>query len=222
MKNIIEVNEVSISFKGVPILTDINLSIKKGSMIGIIGSNGVGKSVLFKIICGFLKADKGEIHIRGEKLGVNFDFPSDVGVIINKPGYIETFNGFKNLKFLADINKKIGDNKIKATLELVGLDPNNKTRVKHYSTGMKQKLGIAQAIMEDQDIFIFDEPFNGLDFKTANETRELLLELKEGGKTILLTSHTHSDIEKLCDEVYLLMNAKLHELTDEMKKEYFG
>lgn len=222
MNYVIEVKNVCKSFNGSCLLNEVNLNIKKGKIIGIIGANGSGKSVLFKLMCGFIRPDSGDIYIRGEKLGMNFDFPSDVGVLINSPGYIELYNGYKNLKFLAEINNKINDSQIKHAMHQVKLDPNNKTRVKHYSMGMKQKLGIAQAIMENQDIIILDEPFNALDFDVANDIRELLKKLQDEGKTIIITSHTHSDIEKLCDEVYIILNKKLYELTNELKSKYFN
>lgn len=222
MNEIIKINKVSKSFNGVNILNDVSLNIKKGSTIGIIGENGSGKSVIFKLICGFLKPDCGEIYIRGEKLGGKIDFPDNVGAMINKPGYIDMYTGFKNLKFLAGIKNKIDDAKIKSTMELVGLDANNKTKVKHYSLGMKQKLGIAQAIMEDQDLIILDEPFNALDFKTNKDIKKLIKLLQDKGNTILLTSHNHNDIEELCDEIYIILNGNIEKLTDNIKNMYFG
>lgn len=221
MNEIIKVNKVSKAFNGVNILDDISLNIKKGSTIGIIGENGSGKSVIFKLICGFIKPDCGEIYIRGEKLGDKFDFPDNVGAMINKPGYIDMYTGFKNLKFLAGIKNIIDDGKIKSTMELVGLDANNKTKVKNYSLGMKQKLGIAQAIMEDQDIIILDEPFSALDFKTNKDIKQLIKSLKIKENTILLTSHNHNDIEELCDEIYIILNGKIEKLTDNIKNMYF-
>lgn len=221
MDEIIKVTKVSKSFNGLKILDDISLNIKKGSTIGIIGENGSGKSVIFKLICGFLKPDCGEIYIRGEKLGKRFDFPDNVGAMINKPGYIDMYTGFNNLKFLAGIKNNIDDSKIKNTMKLVGLDPNNKTKVKHYSLGMKQKLGIAQAFMEDQDIIILDEPFNALDFKTNKDIKELIKTLQDKESTILLTSHNHNDIEELCDETYIILNSKIEKLTDDIRNEYF-
>lgn len=222
MDEIIKVNKVSKSFNGVNILDDISLNIKKGSTIGIIGENGSGKSVIFKLICGFIKPDCGEIYIRGEKIGKNFDFPDNVGAVINNPGYIDMYTGFDNLKFLAGIKNNINDNKIRSTLELVGLDPTNKTKVKNYSLGMKQKLGIAQAIMEDQDIIILDEPFNALDFKTNKDIKDLLKKLQDKENTMLLTSHNHNDIEELCDETYILLNRKIVKLTEDIKNKYFA
>ena len=221
MDEIIKINNVSKCFNGVSVLNNINLNIKKGKTIGFIGANGSGKSVIFKLICGLLQPDCGEIYIRGEQLGKKFDFPDNTGIVIKKPGYINVYTGFQNLKFLAGIKNKIDDNKIKSTMELVGLDINNKTKVKHYSLGMKQKLGIAQAIMEDQDIIILDEPFNALDFKTSNDIRKLIKSLKNKGNTILLTSHNNNDIEELCDEIYIIIDNEVKKLTDEIRSFYF-
>jgi ABC-2 type transport system ATP-binding protein len=219
---VIEAKNVCKSFDGAAVLTDVSLRIPKGKVVGIIGANGSGKSVLFKLLCGFLKPDSGDVFVRGERIGEKFDFPSDVGVLINEPGYIEVFSGFKNLRFLAQINSKIGDEDIKDAMRLVRLDPGSKKKTKDYSMGMKQKLGVAQAIMENQDIVILDEPFNGLDFETANDIRQTIIKLKGSGKTVVMTSHTHSDIETLCDEVYILIDHHLYTLSDELKAKYFS
>ncbi|MCM3732980.1 ABC transporter ATP-binding protein [Fictibacillus nanhaiensis] len=220
MEYIIEMRNVSKSFKGINLLQNIDLSIKKGQTIGIVGSNGSGKSVLFKLIAGFINADKGEIFVRGKKIGKDIDFPSNTGALINDPGYISIYSAFKNLQFLAKINNVIDDSKIRETLELVGLDPDNKTRVKHFSMGMKKKLGIAQAIMENQDIIILDEPFNALDIKSYREIKDIIMSLQQKGHTILLTSHNQADIEELCDETYIILDNKLEKLTENIKKEY--
>ncbi|MFJ7941967.1 ABC transporter ATP-binding protein [Peribacillus sp. NPDC096622] len=221
MTNVIEVSNVSKAFSGQTILKNIQLQIEKGKTVGIVGSNGSGKSVLFKTICGFIRPDDGMVKIRGEVLGARIDFPENVGVFINSPGYIEIYSGFKNLQYLAAINKKITDTQIKQTMNLVGLNSDNKTKVKDYSLGMKQKLGIAQAIMENQDILILDEPFNALDYKTYNDIKEIIRSLQDADRTILLTSHHFDDIEELCDEVYFIADGELNHLTEEVKSIYF-
>lgn len=160
------------------------------------------------------------MKIRQQVLGETLDFPENVGVLINEPGYIELFTGFKNLQFLAAINNKISTKEIKAAMELVGLNPSNKTKVKDYSLGMKQKLGIAQAIMEGQDILIFDEPFNALDYKTYHDIKDIIQQLKVQGKTILLTSHHFADIEELCDVIYVIEDGKILPLSHNQKKAY--
>jgi ABC-2 type transport system ATP-binding protein len=219
--NVIEVNNVSKTFSGQTILKRIQLNIKKGKTVGIVGGNGSGKSVLFKTICGFIRPDEGVVKIRGEMLGAGIDFPENVGIFINSPGYIEIYSGFKNLQLLAAINNKITDTQIKHTMNLVGLNPDNKTKVKDYSLGMKQKLGIAQAIMENQDILILDEPFNALDYKTYHDIKKIIRSLKATERTILLTSHHFEDIEELCDEVYIINEGELKHLTEELKSIYF-
>ena len=165
MSSYIEVKNVSKSFGGKAILQDVSLSIEQGTAVGLVGANGSGKSVLFKILCGFEKPDRGSVYVRGKQLGKNGrDFPESLGVFINSPGFIGIYSGFQNLKFLADIQGKIGEKEIRQAMSKVGLDPDNKTKVDNYSLGMKQKLGIAQAIMEGQDSLILDEPFNALDY----------------------------------------------------------
>ncbi len=216
----IKLENVSKSFRGNNILKDINLTIMAGRTVGIIGSNGCGKSVIFKLMCGLERADIGEVFVNGEKLGKEIDFPKEVGIFINSPGYVEIYSGYKNLEFLYGINKKIDKDKIRNTMELVGLDPDNKTKVKNYSLGMKQKLGIAQAIMENQSIIILDEPFNSLDKKTYEDTKRIINTLQKEGKTILLTSHNYEDIERLCNDIYILHDKRLHVLTEELKNEY--
>jgi len=218
----IQVKNVSKTYDSVPVLDDVSLVIEKGTTVGIVGGNGSGKSVLFKVICGFTAPDEGTVEIRDKRLGKDIDFPEDVGVFINSPGYIGIYNGLQNLKFLADINGKIGIDKIKATMKIVGLNPDNKAKVKDYSLGMKQKLGIAQAIMEDQDIIVLDEPFNALDYKTYNDIKGVIKHLKEQNHTMVLTSHNYQDIEELCDVVYLIDEGNLKLLTDELKEKYFS
>ncbi|MFD1929076.1 ABC transporter ATP-binding protein [Sporosarcina siberiensis] len=222
MENIIEVHNVSKDFAGQTVLQNINFQVGKGKTIGIVGNNGSGKSVLFKLICGFIKPTEGYVKVRNEVLGKKIDFPENVGVFINTPGYIEIYSGFKNLKFLAAIKNQISDKQIKDTMTLVGLNPDNKTKVKDYSLGMQQKLGIAQAIMENQDILILDEPFNALDFKTYNDIKEIIRNLQVNERTILLTSHHYEDIEELCDEVYHITDGKLQPLTEDLKYIYYS
>ncbi|QJA07486.1 ATP-binding cassette domain-containing protein [Romboutsia sp. CE17] len=220
MSVVIKLKNINKSYKGIKVLNNINLEINSGKIIGIIGANGSGKSVLFKTICGFIAPDTGDVYIRGLKLGDKIDFPEDVGIFINEPGYMSLFTGFMNLKFLADINKKIDINKIRSTMIKVGLDPDNDVKVKDYSLGMKQKLGIAQAIMEEQDILILDEPFNALDYKTYDDIKSIIKSLQDEGKTILLTSHNFNDIDQLCDDIYIINNGELSLATDEIIDKY--
>lgn len=201
---VIEVKNLYKEFKGNQILNDISLTLKKGRIYGIIGYNGSGKTVLFKCLCGFLRPTKGEIIIRGDVLGKKYDFIQDAGVIIEEPAFVRNYSAMKNLEFLYMIRHKMDKHHLEAVLELVGLDSKDKKKVGKFSLGMKQRLAIAQGIMENQSILIFDEPMNGLDKKGVKEIRELLLQKKKEGKTIVMASHNKDDIDILCDEVYEL------------------
>lgn len=218
----IEIKNGSKSFGKKIIYKNLNIKINEGECVGFIGGNGTGKSVLFQLMTGLLPIDTGKVIVNGKTLGKDGDFPEDVGILINSPGYIDCYSGFKNLQMLARIQGKIGDEEIKSAMQLVGLDPENKTHVKRYSMGMKQKLGIAQAIMEHQKIIILDEPYNALDFNTNKEITKILNELKEEGRTILLTSHQHEYLEKLCDTMYYIENGELELFDEKRKAEYFA
>lgn len=209
METVIDVENITKNVKGQNLIDNISLRVKKGSIIGIIGRNGSGKTVLLKCICGFMKTSSGKIFVRGEQVGENAKLASGIGILIENPGFLGCYSGYRNLKFLADIEHKIGKKEIREYMELVGLDPDNRKPVKHYSLGMKQRLAIAQSIMEDQDILILDEPMNGLDSKGINDMRKIFLKLKEEGKTILLTSHIKEDMDILCDEVYSMESGNL-------------
>ena len=214
MSSYIEVKNVSKSFSGRAILQNISLSVEQGTTVGLVGANGSGKSVLFKIICGFEKPDQGSVYVRGRQIGKNGrDFPADMGVFINSPGFIGIYSGFQNLKFLADIQGKIGEKEIRQAMSKVGLDPDNKEKVDNYSLGMKQKLGLAQAIMEGQDILILDEPFNALDYKTYEDVKAIIRMLKAEGM-----SGNHCNYYSFG---VLLMAASLESRGNRMKKAFF-
>ena len=183
------------------VLKDVSRSFERGRIHGIVGNNGSGKTVLMKCICGFLIPDGGSITVNGERVGVDVDFPRDMGLIIETPGFLPNVTGLKNLEILASLNKKIGLEDIAAAIRRVGLDPLMKKPVGKYSLGMRQRLGIAQAIMENPSLLILDEPLNGLDKHGVMEMRQLIKGLKEQGKTILLASHNQGDIDELCDTV---------------------
>ena len=213
MSSYIEVKNVSKSFGGKAILQDVSLSIEQGTAVGLVGANGSGKSVLFKILCGFEKPDRGSVYVRGKQLGKNGrDFPESLGVFINSPGFIGIYSGFQNLKFLADIQGKIGEKEIRQTMTKVGLDPDNKAKVDNYSLGMKQRLGIANAILHDPELLILDEPTNGLDPIGIAEMRNFIKELSvERGKTILISSHILSEIALLADDIGIIDHGLLLE-----------
>lgn len=183
------------------VLKDISRSFERGRIHGIVGNNGSGKTVLMKCICGFLIPTEGEVIVNGKRVGKDVDFPPGLGLIIETPGFLPNMTGVKNLEILASLNKKIGLEEIAASIRRVGLDPLMKKPVGKYSLGMRQRLGIAQAIMEDPALLILDEPLNGLDKHGVREMRQLIKGLKEQGKTILLASHNQGDIDELCDTV---------------------
>ena len=195
------VKNVSLSIKKIEILKDISAEFERGRIHGLIGRNGSGKTMLMKCICGFVRPTSGEITVNEKRIGKDCDFPKNIGIIIETPGFIPYYSGYKNLKLLADLNKKIGNEEIKKAMLQVGLDPDLKRHVKKYSLGMRQRLGLAQAIMENPDLLILDEPMNGLDKEGVADMRKYLLDLKEQGKTILIASHSAEDIEVLCDTV---------------------
>ena len=210
----ITVRNVSLKIKKDMILKDINVEFDDGKIHGIIGRNGSGKTMLMKCICGFIRPTEGEITVAGKKIGVDCDFPESVGIIIETPEFIPYYSGFKNLKLLADIQHKIADEDICKSMKLVGLDPKLKRSVKKYSLGMRQRLGLAQAVMENPDLLILDEPMNGLDKDGVGDMRKYLLALKEQGKTILIASHSAEDIEALCDTVVEMDKGSLVKLRD--------
>ena len=197
----ISVQNLSKSFGQERVLKNVTRDFEKRKIHGIVGNNGSGKTVLMKCICGFLIPDSGSITVNGERVGVDVDFPRDMGLIIETPGFLPNMTGVKNLEILASLNKKIGLEEIAAAIRRVGLDPLMKKPVGKYSLGMRQRLGIAQAIMEDPSLLILDEPLNGLDKHGVAEMRKLIKGLKEQGKTILLASHNQGDIDELCDTV---------------------
>lgn len=197
----IEIQQVNKYYGKEQILHEITHTFEAGKVHGIVGNNGSGKTVLFKCICGFVKPTSGRIIVSGQEIGRDCDFPRDIGIIIETPGFLTYQSGFRNLQILASLNQRIGKKEIRRALETVGLDPDLKKPVGKYSLGMRQRLGLAQAIMEDPALFILDEPFNGLDKNGVAHIRRVLLGLKKQGKTILLASHHQEDIDLMCDTV---------------------
>ncbi|WP_214795487.1 MULTISPECIES: ATP-binding cassette domain-containing protein [unclassified Exiguobacterium] len=212
MTAVIELKNVTKSYKGNLLFDAVDLTVPQGRIVGIVGPNGSGKSVLFKMMCGFVFPDHGEVYVEEKQIGKEQRFPKGVGMIIDRPGYIANKTGFENLKELAQIQNQIDEETIRKTMLILGLNPDNSQKVKNYSLGMKQKLAIAQAIMENQHILILDEAFNALDHDSVESLRELLLAFREEGKTILMTSHNQEDIDYLCEDVYRINRGKLEKI----------
>lgn len=191
METMIEVTDLVKKYQDQEVLKKISCTFEKGKITGLIGRNGAGKTVLMKCICGFVIPTEGEIRIDGRKLrGRKEADLTKIGMIIENPAFLEAYTGYQNLAFLARINGIIGKEKIRKTLRMVGLDPDSRKKVGKYSMGMRQRLALAQAVMEDQEILILDEPMNGLDNRGVEEMRKLLLDFRGQGKTILLASHS--------------------------------
>lgn len=212
MAEVISLENVTKKFGNTTVLQYINIQFEEGRIYGIVGRNGSGKTVLFKLIVGYLSATTGKVKVCGKEIGKDSDFAENIGLIIENPGFLSGYTGYKNLEYLASIRRIIGKEEIRDSMRKVGLDPDNRKKVGKYSLGMKQRLGIAQAIMENPDILILDEPMNGLDKQGVEEVRKILLDLKNDGKTIVLASHNREDIEILCDEVYEMDRGLLNKM----------
>lgn len=191
------------------VLNDINLELVSGKIYGFVGKNGSGKTMLMRAICGLILPTTGHVEIDGKILGKDISFPNNVGALIENPGFISSYSGFKNLKVLAQIKNKISNDKIIEALKNVGLEPNDKKSFRKYSLGMKQKLGIAAAIMEEPELLILDEPFNGLDEDSVDKVRNLILKRKNENNIIILSCHDSQEIEKLCDEIVEIKTGKI-------------
>ena len=205
----VEIEGVTKRFGEDLVLKEVNLVMESGKVYGIVGNNGSGKTVLMKCICGFVKPTSGEIQVDGQVIGKDIDFIPNAGIIIETPGFIPNYSGYKNLQLLASIQNRIDKTRIREVMQMVGLDPDMKRSVKKYSLGMRQRLGLAQAIMEDPSVLVLDEPFNGLDKEGVVEMRQYLLQLKDAGKAIMVCSHSSEDIAVLCDRVYEMEHGKL-------------
>jgi ABC-2 type transport system ATP-binding protein len=201
MENVIEITGVTKRYGSATVLDNINVSFERGRIHGLIGRNGSGKTMLMKCICGFVPVTSGKIVVNGKIIGKDTDVPDRLGAIIENPGFLYNYSGYKNLKFLAGIKNTIGKQQIREAIEMVGLDPDSRKHVGKYSLGMKQRLGLAQAIMENPDILLLDEPMNGLDKTGVEEMRVLFKKLADSGKTIIMANHSAEDIEMLCDTV---------------------
>lgn len=198
----VRLEQVSKKFGEEWALKEVSVQFERGKIYGIVGNNGSGKTVFMKCICGLLPITSGRIWVGGKEIGKEIDFPESLGVIIETPGFLSGLTGRKNLEILADLKKRTDRTGIEEAMRKVGLSPDMKKQVSKYSLGMRQRLGIAQAIMENPEFLVLDEPFNGLDHRGVEEIRKLLKDLKKEGKTMILASHNAEDINILCDEVY--------------------
>lgn len=212
MGNMIEVEHLTKKLGGQIILSDISVQFEAGNIYGLMGRNGSGKTVFLKCICGFMEATEGFVSLNGKVLKKDMEYLENTGFLIERPGFLENASAYDNLRFIASIRRRAGKKEIEDSLNRVMLEPHNKKKVGNYSMGMKQRLGVAQAIMENPDILILDEPMNGLDESGVKLMRELLLDLKEKGKLIIIASHYQEDIDMLCDKVYYCKEKKLIEM----------
>lgn len=209
---IIKVVNLTKTYGNINVLDNVSVNFERGQIHGLVGRNGSGKTMLMKCICGFVMPTKGSIIVEGKIIGKDIDIPKNIGAIIENPGFLANYSGYNNLKFLASINKKIDKEQIRQTLKTVGLDQDSKKHVSKYSMGMRQRLGLAQALMEDPDILFLDEPMNGLDKRGVEEMRALFSRLREEGKTIIMANHSAEDIDILCDTVYEMDLGVIHKV----------
>ena len=205
----IEIENLTKIFGTQTVILDVSGILYPGKIYGFVGRNGSGKTVLMKMILGFIKPTSGTIKVNGKQVGKEIDIPDDIGAIIETPGFLPEYSAFQNLKLMAMIRGKITSERIRETIKLVGLDSDSKKHVGKYSLGMRQRLGIAQAIMEDPQILLLDEPLNGLDNEGVEEMRNVLLKQKDQGKLIIIASHSKEDIDILCDEIFRFDHGKI-------------
>ncbi len=195
--------------KGITVLSDVNFEMDIGKIYGLWGRNGSGKTMLLRLIAGLIRPTHGEVHVFGKRLGVDADFPENMGIIIENVGFWSEYTGMECLRILASIRKKIGEGEMRQALSRVGLDPDDKRRYRQYSLGMKQKLAIAQAIMEKPNLILLDEPTNSLDTESVKNVRSVLIEERARGALIVVASHNQEDIELLADETIRIVDGKV-------------
>lgn len=210
----IKVNNLSKKLSNNIVLDDINIDLCSGKIYGFVGKNGSGKTMLMRAICGLILPTSGCVEIDGKVIGKDISFPESVGALIENPGFISSYSGFKNLKTLAQIKNEISDDDIISILEQVGLDPYNKKSFRKYSLGMKQKLGIAGAMMENPKLLILDEPFNGLDEESVDKVRQLIMERRGKDSLTIISCHDSDEIDKICDEIITIKLGKIVSVED--------
>ena len=193
------------------VLNDVSVTFEDRKIHGLVGRNGSGKTMLMKCICGYVRPDSGHVLINDQQIGSDIEFPPSMGLMLETPGFLPQFSGRFNLSMLYAIRNKPDRQIIRKAIETVGLDPDSKKKVGHYSLGMRQRLGIAQALMESPDLLILDEPFNGLDETGVHDIRVLLSQLRDEVKTNILSSHYAQDIDMLCDTVHEMKSGSIQE-----------
>lgn len=212
---VIELKEVVKDIKGKRIIDHVTLHLESGKITGLKGVNGSGKTMLMRLISGLITPTSGSITINGKQLGKDITFPESVGILIENPAFLDTYSGFGNLKMLASIQNRIGEEEIRSILAKVGLDPQDKKKYRKYSLGMKQRLGIAAAVMENPDIIILDEPTNALDSDGVEMLKEILHEHRERGALLLISCHDLATLKELSDEMYLMESGALRPYQEE-------
>ena len=208
-ENIISIENLSKSFGTQTVLQDVHLHLTSGKIYGLVGRNGSGKTVLLKMLCGFMRPDKGEITINGQPVVCGRKLPVEIGILFDAAGFIPNKTAYANLKILAGIRNRISPAGVRAALEMVGLDPASRKRVGAFSLGMRQRLAFAQALMEDPPILFCDEPMNSLDASIMQNMRAILRKERDKGKLILLATHMREDLETLCDEVFSISDGHI-------------
>lgn len=209
MGTVVRLEDYCKSFKSAEVLKNINLTLESGKVIGLKGKNGSGKTMLMRAISGLILPTSGKVYINDKELGRQISFPPSIGILIENPSFISNYTGFKNLKILASIQNRISDDEIRDAIRKVGLDPDDRRTFKKYSLGMKQRLGIAAAIMERPDIVILDEPINALDEAGAGLIKGLLDELKANGSLIIIACHDTEELNYLSDEIYEIYDGEI-------------
>lgn len=209
MGTVVRLEDYCKSFKSAEVLKNINLTLESGKVIGLKGKNGSGKTMLMRAISGLILPTSGKVYINDKELGRHISFPPSIGILIENPSFVSNYTGFKNLKILASIQNRISDDEIRDAIRKVGLDPDDKRTFKKYSLGMKQRLGIAAAIMERPDIVILDEPINALDEAGAGLIKGLLDELKANGSLIIIACHDTEELNYLSDEIYEIYDGEI-------------
>lgn len=206
---VIIVKDICKKFKKNQVLDHANFKLPAGVIYGISGQNGIGKSVFLRILSGLVLPDEGEVTVLGKKIGTETEFAPSTGILIDNPGFLLAYSGRRNLQLLASVRGKVTEAGIVEAIRRVGLNPEDKRPVSTYSSGMRQRLGLAQAIMEDPDILLLDEPTTGLDFDGQREIYQYLVDLRAQGKTILITSHSRDELKILCDKIFILSSGKI-------------